>query len=88
MRVEHGDDSESCLLEIPRWDFNWQGSYGFTQPARVEPGDAMSIACTWDNSPENQPVVDGSKMPPTDINWGEGTNDEMCLGTIYMAKVE
>lgn len=88
MRVQHADDSESCLVEIPRWDFNWQGSYGFTQPVRVEPGDAMSIACSWDNSPQNQPIVDGSQMPPQDINWGEGTDDEMCLGTIYMAKVE
>jgi len=88
MRVLHGSDDESCLLDIPNWDFDWQGGYAFTQPVRVDPGDAMSISCTWDNSPENQPFVDGMQTPPKDINWGDGTDDEMCLGTIYMAKVE
>ncbi|MDI3289600.1 hypothetical protein [Polyangium sp. 15x6] len=37
-----------------------------------------------DHTAENQPVVDGVKMPPKDVPWGEGTTDEMCLGTFYL----
>ncbi|HYI00811.1 hypothetical protein [Hyalangium sp.] len=36
----------------------------------------MAVECHWDNS---QP---GAK----DVSWGEGTSDEMCLGTFYMTQ--
>jgi mono/diheme cytochrome c family protein len=74
---------ERCLLDIPRWDFHWQGSYGLIAPVVLQPGDELSIECHWDNSAENQPWVDGMQFPPKDVNWGEGTDDEMCLGTVY-----
>jgi hypothetical protein len=45
--------------------------------------DLLQIECTWDNSPQMQPMVDGTPLPPRDVNWGEGTRDEMCLGTFY-----
>jgi hypothetical protein len=41
------------------------------EPVRLDPGDKLRVECTWDN--------------PTmkDVTWGEGTGDEMCLGTFY-----
>ena len=66
--------AEECLLDIPSWDFHWQGQYRLTSPTRFEPGDQMHLKCSWDN-PEMY-----------DINWGEGTNDEMCLGTVYVSE--
>lgn len=81
--VVNKDQSESCLLDIPRWDFNWQFPYRLAEPRVIDFGDQLRIDCHWDNSPENQPVVDGMQQPPTDINWGEGTHDEMCLGAVY-----
>jgi len=72
-----------CLLQIDDWDFNWQGDYTFKEPIKMGASDQLSIDCSWDNSLMNQPMVDGSPMPPRDVNWGEGTSDEMCLGTFY-----
>ena len=72
-----------CLLRIPHWDFHWQGSYAFTDPKTVNPGDSFSIECHWDNSAQNQPVVGGQQLAPADLNWGEGSTDEMCLGFVY-----
>ncbi|MBZ5713461.1 monooxygenase [Nannocystis pusilla] len=77
----------TCLLDIPRWDFNWQGSYQLTQPVTVRPGDQLRIECEWDNTAANQPVEDGVQQQPRDILWGEGTGDEMCLGILYVTGV-
>jgi hypothetical protein len=77
---------EDCLLEVPRWDFGWQQSYRFTQPKLVYPDDRLGLECAWDNSRENQPVVDGARKEPADVVWGEGTDDEMCLGIFYVSQ--
>ena len=84
LSIERADGTSTCLLDIPRWDFHWQGSYRLAQPVPVSPGDKLKIACRFDNSPENQPLVDGQQKLPEDVTWGEGTGDEMCLGTVYM----
>lgn len=84
LEIERADGSSECVLDIPRWDFHWQGSYTLAAPKVLNPGDTLSIECHWDNTPENQPFIDGQPRVPTDVVWGEGTNDEMCLGTFYM----
>jgi hypothetical protein len=63
-----------CLLDIPRWDFNWQNSYWLREPRVVMPGDQIAVECHWNNSAPGA----------VDTNWGEGTRDEMCLGVFYM----
>lgn len=73
------------LLEIPRWDFNWQLPYAFQTPYELRPQDTLIITCEFDNSPGNQPVIDGVRQPPRDVGWGEGTTDEMCLNFLYVA---
>jgi hypothetical protein len=72
LQVERKDTSSTCLLEIPRWNFHWQDNYVFKQTITVEPGDRMNLECTFDNP--------GAK----DVNWGEGTEDEMCIGFVYV----
>lgn len=79
---DNGD--EDCMLRIDQWDFSWQGGYSFREPIRVDPQDQLRISCTWDNSAQNQPTVDGQVLEPRDVTWGEGTNDEMCLGVLYV----
>jgi mono/diheme cytochrome c family protein len=80
--IVRGGAGESCLLDIPRWDFNWQFPYRFKEPAIFNPGDQLRIICHWDNSRPQS--VGGRAEPPRDLNWGEGTNDEMCLGMLYV----
>lgn len=74
LSVRHEDGSETCLVDIPRWDFNWQRDYRLVDPHIIEPGDTITLDCTWDN--------------PTDevVSWGEGTGDEMCLGVTMMTE--
>ncbi len=80
------DGTNECLLDIPRWDFHWQQAYWLSRPKLVQPGDQLSIECHWDNSAANQPMVDGKRLDPRDVDWGEGSTDEMCLGLLYVSE--
>lgn len=80
--IKRKDGSETCVLNIPRWDFNWQGEYTLKKPITLNPGDQIGIECVFDNSAGNQPTIGGKQQKPVDLNWGEGTNDEMCLGAV------
>ena len=73
MELEHSDGTKDCMLEIDDWDFDWQRTYVFDEPKVIEVGDTWGIECTWDN-PTDQ-----------DMNWGDGTGDEMCLGTVLVS---
>ncbi|HYV65729.1 MAG TPA: hypothetical protein VE964_05775 [Myxococcales bacterium] len=80
LEIERANGARECLLDIPRWDFHWQGSYAFKTPKVVGAADSISIECHWDNSATNQP----RGAAPRDLNWGEGTEDEMCLAFLYI----
>jgi len=84
--IERADGSSECLVQIDDWNFHWQGSYGLREPTVFNPGDALKVECHWDNSPENQPMVNGEQRPPADVYWGEGTTDEMCVGFFYLTE--
>ena len=66
---------EECMVDIPNWDFHWQGGYGFVEPKIFLPGDKLYLECHFNNS--------GSDKVR---NWGEGTDDEMCLGSLYLTR--
>ncbi|TVR04140.1 MAG: hypothetical protein EA398_03040 [Deltaproteobacteria bacterium] len=79
--IQRADGSGECLMDIPRWDFDWQLFYDMPPEnfARVEPGDAITLTCVYDNTPENQQIVAGERLEPRLVQWGDGTLDEMCL---------
>lgn len=77
---------EECVVDIPRWDFHWQGGYELVEPLRIAPGDRLQLQCSWDNSAANQPILDGERAEPIDVAWGEGTRDEMCLGVVALSR--
>jgi hypothetical protein len=78
----HADQTEECLLSIPAWDFHWQGDYRWKEPLTLVPGDTVRLTCTWDNSAEHQPTIDGVQQAPRTVRWGEKSTDEMCLGNL------
>lgn len=82
--LRHADGSSTCVLDIPDWDFAWQGSYTLSQPIPIRAGDELWMGCTWNNTAANQPIIDGVVRDPIDVSWGEGTTDEMCLGAFYV----
>jgi hypothetical protein len=73
LHVQRQDGASACLLDIPRWDFHWQSSYELKNVMTVNPGDRLNLECRFNNP------------GPKDVNWGEGTEDEMCMGFVYMS---
>lgn len=67
------------LVDIPRWDFHWQQAYMLEKPVVATGNQLLMLTCQYDNSYANQPVIGGQKQMPRDVEWGEGTLDEMCL---------
>ena len=69
----------TTLLDIPAWDFHWQGSYQLAAPIALHADDQLSIRCVFDNT-EARRAEEGYVGPLADVHWGEGTQDEMCIG--------
>lgn len=80
--VQKANNSSTMLLDFPNYDYNFQATLDLKTPVTLTKGQKLVVSCEWDNSPENQLIIDGKLQPPQDVTWGEGTNDEMCLGGI------
>lgn len=50
---------ETILIDIPVWDFHWQGQYNFADPIELNPGDIIRLECWWSNPDGNRYVVWG-----------------------------
>lgn len=73
LELNPGTPGARTLLDIPAWDFHWQGSYTYQTPIALRAGDTVRLTCTWDNT---------RAQPARYVLWGEGTDDEMCLGAL------
>jgi hypothetical protein len=76
--VTYADGKTETLLDIPRYDFNWQLRYGYKQPKLIPQGSTMKITAVFDNSPGNKANPDPTKL----VKWGSQTVDEMMIGYI------
>lgn len=96
--VQHKDAKDGvpqaeCLVQTPRWDFQWQRLYSYktdleTVP-RVYPGDEVFLRCTYNNTMSNpflaRALAEQGLSEPKDVVLGEATLDEMCLGVFGVA---
>jgi Copper type II ascorbate-dependent monooxygenase, N-terminal domain/Secretion system C-terminal sorting domain len=64
------------LVDIPDWDFHWQGAYQFQKPVKIPAFTKLHGFATYDNTSNNP---HNPNSPPQVINVGEATTDEMML---------
>jgi hypothetical protein len=69
------DGSQRWLLNIPDWDFNWQGAYRYREPVRLPAGSKLVMHFTYDNSTNN---VRNPPQPPVRVQYGLQSSDEMA----------
>jgi hypothetical protein len=86
--IMRANGTRQGLLDIPDWAFAWQETYILKEPVKLEMGDTFYVECHFDNSEEHQAPIDGQKPQPRDVNWGENTTDEMCLGNVLVGPPE
>ncbi len=68
------------FIEIPEWDFHWQGIYSFPKVIKIPSGSTIYSEAHYDNTSANP---DNPNNPPISVHLGESTTDEMML--VYFA---
>jgi hypothetical protein len=72
------------VLSVPRYDFNWQTYYMFTEPLSVPKGSRLVSTAWYDNSAANKANPD----PKVDVRWGDQTWEEMQYTGILFSPVQ
>jgi hypothetical protein len=72
--IRPGNDTVP-LINIPNWDFKWQGGYSFRQPLTFPTGTVLRAEAHYDNTSAN-PLAPNPNNP---VFAGESTTDEMMI---------
>ena len=74
--AEYPNGAREVLLDVPRYDFNWQLRYIFEEPKLLPKGATLHCTAHFDNSTENQANPDPTRV----VTFGQQTWDEMMEG--------
>jgi hypothetical protein len=66
---------KTLLLDVPRYDFNWQNTYTFVEPLKMREGSLLQCTAVYDNSNRNPANPD----PSATVKWGDQTWEEMFV---------
>ena len=72
------DDTMITLLDVPKYDFNWQLIYKLREPIDLPKGTKIYATGWFDNSDKNPANPD----PKQDVRFGEQTWEEMQIGYV------
>ena len=67
------DGREEVLLDVPKYDFNWQVYYELESPKKIPAGSKVTVVTLFDNSPKNR----YNPAPEKEVFWSEQSWDEM-----------
>lgn len=75
------DGAREVLLDVPKYDFNWQHRYVLAEPRRLPQGTVIRLTATFDNSSDNPRNPD----PGAVVRYGDLTTDEMFQGYLEVS---
>lgn len=79
--LTYPDGHCEILLDVPRYDFNWQHRYVLAEPKRVPVGSVLRCEAHYDNSTANPANPD----PNATVLAGQRSSDEMFNGYFDVA---
>ncbi|MBM3735147.1 MAG: hypothetical protein FJW39_05110 [Acidobacteria bacterium] len=79
--AEYPDGRRELLVNVPRYDFNWQIKYEPTVPRTLPRGTTIHARGVFDNSPNNKYNPD----PKATVRWGRQSWEEMMIGYFEVA---
>ena len=74
--ITYPDGRQEVILDVPKYDFNWQLSYEFAKYMNLPVGTRIDCVAHYDNSVNNRYNPD----PTKDVKWGDQTWEEMMIG--------
>ena len=78
------DGEKEVLLDVPRYDFNWQLKYILAEPKLIPAGTRLLCTAVYDNSSKNL----ANPNPDKSIRWGDQSWEEMMIGFFNTIKVD
>jgi tetratricopeptide (TPR) repeat protein len=75
------DGRKQWLINIPKWDFNWQDDYRYSQPLHLPAGTRIQMRFVYDNTSAN---ALNPHDPPQRVRFGNRSTDEMATLTIQV----
>jgi hypothetical protein len=83
IETDPGTPDAKTVLDIPIWDFDNQGLRPI-DPVHLDASDEVRVRCTHQQWLRDRlPAFQG--QDERYVIWGEGSTDEMCLGTLQVA---
>ena len=79
-RSRHADQTQT-LLDVPRYDFNWQHVYELAEPIDLKTIHSLEFTARFDNSQQNPVNPD----PAQTVTWGDQTWEEMAVAFFEVA---
>lgn len=76
------DGKTEILLNVPKYDFNWQQTYIPAKPILLPKGTRLDCVAHYDNSLKNKFNPDPSQT----VRWGDQTWEEMMIGWYTFTK--
>lgn len=76
--AHEGTDDAFVLLDIPAWDYDWQGQYIYVDAHALDVEAPVTVRCVYDNTSANRARV-GLDPRSVVVSAGESTSDEMCI---------
>lgn len=82
--AHYPDQSKEILLDVPRYDFNWQNVYMLAEPKPMPAGTKIEMVAHFDNSEKNLLNPD----PTARVFWGDQTWQEMMIGSVTLSRAD
>lgn len=76
--ADYPDGSREELINIAKYNYNWQLSYQYAQPKFVPGGTVITAVGAFDNSAQNP----ANPNPDRAVDWGNESWDEMFFGAV------
>ncbi len=78
------DGKKEVLLDVPKYDFNWQLKYILDKPKHIPKGTTIHCTALFDNSKNNPANPDPDKK----VRWGDQSWEEMMIGFFDTIPIE
>ncbi len=73
--VKYPDGRDEVLLNVPKYNYEWQLNYEFANPPKIPAGSVITVRAHYDNSANNS----RNPAPNEEVIWGQQSWNEMFV---------
>ena len=81
--ISHPTFETVSLVNVPQWDFDWQGFYNFKKPVILLARSTLHVEAMYDNTSNNP---HNPNSPPQDVSAGNESTDEMMIVSLVWVR--